>query len=176
MHIILGLLGILGAAAFFLYRMNMAANAARELADAAGELSNLPRKMRFRKKAGRRGLDVIDDPREAAAALVYGAAACKGDPAPDNKRALAARLALLFEISDDDAAEVLARAAWHVGSLNDPLTTVNKLTDGLLADVGRDACMALRTIMVETVAEVDGPGVHAAGLYVDKFTHRAGLR
>lgn len=101
MHIILGLLSVLGAIGFFLWRMNTAARAARELADVAGEVANLPRKMRFRSKASKRGIDVIDDSREAAAALVYGAAASKGDPTAGDRALIAERLARLSEISSE---------------------------------------------------------------------------
>ena len=176
MHIILSLLGVIGAAAFFIWRMNMAAKAAREVADTAGELANLPRKMQFRNKAGKRGVDVIDDPREAAAALVYGAALSKGDPSGEDKAMMTARLAELFEISESNAGEVLARGSWHVSALNDPLNAVNKLTDGLVREVGREACASLLAVMTETAETVQGPGGGAARYYTSKFADRAGLR
>lgn len=175
MHIILGLLGVLGAAAFFLYRMNMAARAAREVAETAGELANLPRKMGFKRKAGKRGVDVIDDPRESAAALIFGAAASKGDVTKDNRAAIATDLAALFNISDDEAGEILARGAWHVGALNDPINAVSKLTDALVRDVGRPACADVRGLMLDAVERTEGPGGHEARYYVSKFASRAGL-
>lgn len=176
MHIILGLLGLVSAIGFIIWRIHTAAQVAREVADAAGELANLPRKMRFKTKAGKRGVDVIDDPREAAAALVFGAAAAKGDPGPQDKAAMAHRLAELFEIPEADAAELLARAAWHVGVLNDPLNAVSKLTDRLVREVGREACANLLAVMTETADSVQGPGDQQAKYYVTKFADRAGLR
>jgi len=176
MHIILGLLSVLGAIGVIIWRIHAASQAAREVADAAGEFANLPRKMRFRHKAGKRGVDVIDDPREAAAALVYGAARTKGDPGPDDKAAMARRLAELFEIPEAEASEFLARGAWHMGALNDPINGVNKLADRLLREVGREACASLLAVMTETADAVAGPGAEQARYYTRRFAERTGLR
>ena len=175
-HIILSLLGVIGAAAFFIWRINLAARAAREVADTAGELANLPRKMKFRHRAGKRGVDLVDDPREAAAALVYGAALSKGDPGEEDRAMMTARLAELFEICEADCGEVLARGAWRIRALNDPLNAVSALTDRLVREVGCEACARLLAVMTETAETVQGPGSEAARYYTSKFADRAGLR
>ncbi|MEQ8404099.1 MAG: hypothetical protein RKE49_03300 [Oceanicaulis sp.] len=174
MHILLGLLSVIGAIAFFLWRINMAGKAASELADTAGELANLPRKMRFKSKAGKRGIDVIEDPREAAAALVYGAIASGDYVTAERKAALAASLAEVFEVSEEEAKELVARAAWHVTSLNDPINAVNPLTDRLIATVGRDPMADLKRLMDAEAARNERPSSDQR-YFIDKFARRAGL-
>ena len=170
MHIILGLLGVLGAVAVFVWRINQATNAARELADTAGEFANLPRKMRFRRKAGKGGVDVIDDPREAGAVLVYGAASYAGALDNETKQRMASEFAALFDLEMDSARELTARAAWHVGSVNDPVNLVNPLADRLVQEVGRDACAELTPLIREAAGE------NPQGRYfADKFRRRCGL-
>lgn len=174
MHILLGLLGAVGAVAFFLWRMNMASRAARELADTAGELANLPRKMRFRSKASKRGIEVIDNPRERAAALVYGVLKAGADPTAEDKGALAGDLAGLFQIAPAEAEELVARAAWHMNALNDPINAVNPLTDRLIEEVGRDAMADVKRLM-DAAAARTGPACGDQAYYITKFARRAGL-
>lgn len=175
MQFLLLILGALGGIGFWLWRMHMAASAARELADVAGELANLPRKMGFKRKAGKRGVDLITDPREAAAALIVGAAASKGDLTKESRDAIGADLATLFEISADEADEILSLATWHIGALNDPLNAVSKLSDNLLSQVGAEACADVHRLMLAAVERTEGPGDHAAKYYVSKFASRVGL-
>ena len=75
MHYILGLLATVAALAYW---FNRASRGANEIADAANTLQNLPRKMRYRKKAGKRGLDLVEDPVEAAAVLMIALARSDG--------------------------------------------------------------------------------------------------
>ena len=174
MHILIAILGAVGAVAFFIWRLNQASQAARELSETASELANLPRKMRFKGKAGKRGIDVIDDPREAAAALVYGAIVSGDDATPDRKAALAESLAEVFQVSEDEAKELVARAAWHINALNDPINTVNPLTDRLIAEVGREAMADLKRLMDAEAAKAERSSSDQR-YYIDKFARRAGL-
>lgn len=175
MQFILAILGALGGIGFFLWRMHMAASAAREIADAAGELANLPRKMGFKRKAGKRGIDLISDPREAAAALIVGAAASKGEVTKESRDAIGADLAALFEISREQADEILSLATWHIGALTDPLNAISKLSDLLVREVGTQACADVHRLMLAAAERTEGPGDHAAHYYASKFANRVGL-
>lgn len=174
MHILLGLLGLLGGLGVFLWRLNQARHAARELADVAGEVANLPRKMRFQSKARRQGIDVIEDPKEAAAALAYGAISCGRDVSSDQKAELADKLAALFEIPLENAKEVVARGAWHIGSLNDPINGVNKLTDLLINQVGPEPVQALADLIEQSI-DAGEPAAQEQAYFLDKLRRRAGL-
>ena len=55
-----------------------AAQGGRALMDTASEVANMPRKLRYQKKAGRSGLALITDVREAAAVLMVSVARLSG--------------------------------------------------------------------------------------------------
>ena len=174
MGILLAILGVLGGLGVILWRIQQASHAAREIADAAEGLANLPRKMRFKHKAGKQGIDVIDDPREAAAALIYGAAKCAGEVDAGRKAAMEADMVGLFKIDAEFAHQLLARAAWHLDSVNDPLNAVIKLTDRLTSNVDRQALSDLAGVIAPAIERCD-PQAPDQRLYLDKFRRRAGL-
>jgi uncharacterized tellurite resistance protein B-like protein len=174
MAILLAILGAVGGAIFWLWRIQQAAHIARDVADAAEGLANLPRKMRFKHKAGKQGVDHIDDPREAAAALIYGAAKCAGEVSTEQRAAIEADIVALFEIEDEFASELLARAAWHVSALIDPLNAVNKLTDKLAQRVDRKDLADL-AVLIENAVQRSGSPLPDQVHYISKFKRRAGL-
>lgn len=175
MHIILAILGALATVGIIIWRVRMAMEAAREIADLAGEAANLPRKLRFRAKARRGGLTAIDDPREAAAVLLCGAGACANPLTPDDKAALSVDLAGLLEIRTGDADDLIARAAWHVNQMNDPMNAVNAMTDLVVQRAGLDAMTSLIPVL-DRVMDRSGPRTDDQSLYRDKILRRAGLR
>ena len=130
--------------------------------------------MRFRNKAGRRSLDVIDDPREAAAVLVFGLAATTGEVGAEVRTAITEELARLFDLDLAAACELAVRAVWHVGGLNDAANVIAPLTDRLVSEVGRPALADLRAAM-EAVAARDGGPTPDQVRYLDKFVRRAGF-
>ncbi len=174
MHIILAILGALATVGFIIWRVRMAMDAAREISDLAGEAANLPRKMRFRSKARKRGHEVIDDPREAAAVLLYGAMACAGPVSKEDQAALSVDLAGLLEINAATADELAARGAWHVNMMIDPLNAVSRLTDLIVQQAGPDAMTSLIPVL-DQVMDRSGPRTDEQKLYRDKIIRRAGL-
>lgn len=174
MAILLAIIGLLGGIGALIWRIQQASQAAREIADAAEGVANLPRKMRFKHKAGKQGVDVIEDPREAAAALIYGAAKCAGEVSAEQKAAIEADMVKLFEIDEDFAHELLALASWHLSVLNDPLNGVTKLTDKLIKSVDKNALSDLADLIAAAIEHTPDQ-VPDQRLYLDKFRRRAGL-
>jgi uncharacterized tellurite resistance protein B-like protein len=174
MHILLGLVGAVAAIGFWIYRIRAAADAAREVADLAGEAANLPRKLRFRGKARRKGLDVIDDPREAAGVLMLCVLRIDGEVTPAHKEAVTGQMVTGFELDRDAAEEILARASWHVSEMVDETNAINKMVDFIIERVGRDEMPVLMR-MLEAVAASDGePSAHQQA-YIKRCRMRAGL-
>ncbi len=174
MGMLLAILGVLGGVGMLIWRIQQAGRAAREIADAAEGLANLPRKMRFKQKAGKQGVDVIDDPRELAAALLYGAAKCAGEVSAAQKAAIEADMVRLFEIDEAFAHALLARAIWHLSVLKDPINAVNKLTDKLAQSVDKAALADLCGLIAAAVERCPDPTPDQT-LYLDKFKRRSGL-
>ena len=155
MHILLGLVGIIAAAGVWIYRIRAAADAARDVADLAGEAANLPRKLRFRGKARRKGLDVIDDPREAAGVLMLCVLRVDGEVTAAHKEAVAGQMVEGFQLDQDGAEEILARASWQISDMVDETNAINKMVDFIIERVGREE-MPVLLRMLEAVASADG--------------------
>lgn len=139
MHIILGIIGLLAAAGFWIYRINAAARGAQELAELAGEVANLPRKMRFKSKTGKKAIDVLEDPREAAAVILAGYMLEAGDVPSDKRDQLAAMLGERFEVSRNTGEEMVAQAFWIHADIANPDSAINKMIDLVGKAAGADA-------------------------------------
>lgn len=75
MHILVMILGVLGAAGFWLYRMRDAGRAAGEVIDTAQRFKGAVKRKRFRDKAAQSPFTAIDDPVLAAVTSVIAIAA-----------------------------------------------------------------------------------------------------
>lgn len=112
MPVILGLLAAISAIAFFIWRMRAAAEAASEIASAADDVRGKVHYWFFRRNYNKHPLQLIDDPREAAAALMVAVAQDDGviSEAELNEVNRHMRATLMVE----DAVATLARARWAV--------------------------------------------------------------
>lgn len=175
MHIILGILGVLAAVGFWAYRVDMAARGARELADLAGTAANLPRKMRFQHKARRKGLAVVDDPREAATILMLGLARVAGEVSVEQKLAIRQQAATHFDMDEAGADELVARASWAMSDLANPEDAIPRMIDLIAERVDlseRDSLMA----MLKAVALTEGEANADQAMFIAKCRSRLGLR
>lgn len=174
MHIALAILGALGAIGIIVWRISLAIQGARVIGEAAGEVANLPRKMRFRSKANRKGLAMVDDPREAAAILLLGAARAGGEVTLEDKTAIRAEVARRFEMSDGEAEELLARAAWVSSALHNPEDGIARMTQ-LIAQRLSARELGELAAMLEVVAATGGTVSPSQEAYLAQYRHRAGL-
>lgn len=175
MHIVLGLIGLLAAAGFWIYRIRDAARGAQELGELAGEAANLPRKMRFQHKARKKALEVIDDPREAAAVLMLGVARGQGEITVEQKRAISAQIQQNFELDAESADELLARAGWISSDIKDPQTLVRKMIDFIRIRLGEAELRQLDQMLRE-IANIDGEPHPAQLEFIAACRSRSGLR
>tara|TARA_R110002072_G_scaffold54220_3_gene142351 strand:+ start:401 stop:928 length:528 start_codon:yes stop_codon:yes gene_type:complete len=174
MHIVLAILGALGAIGVIVWRISMAIQGARVIGEAAGEVANLPRKMRFRSKANRKGLSGVDDPQEAAAILLLGMARCGGEVTLEEKSTIRAEMARRFETSEEQAEELLARAAWISASLHNPEDGITRMTNVIAQRLSARELGELAAMM-EVVAHAGGNPTPAQNAYLAQYRRRAGL-
>jgi uncharacterized tellurite resistance protein B-like protein len=136
MHIIAILGAVLGVAALILFRMQQAANAARDIADAADDARGLFRRWGWRRKQLRNPLDAIDDAREAAAAMMVAVAQSDGSITERERVAITAEFAKRFGATERQADELLARARWLVKDRGDAGEVFRRLTPLILRTCG----------------------------------------
>ncbi len=139
MHILIGLITLIGGIAFWIYRARMAANAASEIADIAGTVVGAARRFGFRRRHDMHPVDCIDDATLAAGALTV--AFLDLGPAQTEEIRKAHLLALQqhFAIEKVEAEELLVMGHWLVNECNGPAPATTRLGKRLMKLTGSHA-------------------------------------
>lgn len=128
MHILLGLIAILATIGFWVWRLQMAKRGLDVAVDVAKTVANAPRRLAFKYKTGKGGLDLIDDPREAAAIMMMQVALARGGPlTPLQGDVIEAEIREHFQYTPGDAEELAAHASWVSQSCPPPQQTMTRL-------------------------------------------------
>ncbi|MBZ9737750.1 MULTISPECIES: hypothetical protein [unclassified Mesorhizobium] len=126
MPFLIAILGALGAAAFWWYRMKAMNDAAREVADVVGRVQGNIRRKKLRKQAALSPLTAIDDPVVAAATLITAMVSEDGPVLP-------LREAVIREVISQIAAgakktdEAVVYAKWAATQIDDATIVIDKL-------------------------------------------------
>ncbi|PWK62091.1 hypothetical protein [Roseicyclus mahoneyensis] len=156
MHILIAALALVGGVAFWIYRARMAANAAKDLADLAGDVVSAARRFGFRRRYNEHPVDSVDDPVLAAGALSVAflelGAAATADQRGDHLRALQRHL----EVDLKTAEEILVMGHWLVNECNGPQPAVQRLGKRLMRLSGPEALAAPMTVVEEVAAAHGG--------------------
>lgn len=117
MHILLTVIAILSAIAVWAWRIRMARRGLQEISDLAKTAANAPRRLAFRYRAQKGGIDLIEDPREAASIMLMMMALAKGETlSPRQSDVIETEIATQFDFSPAEAEEMAAHAAWVTAS------------------------------------------------------------
>lgn len=125
MPFLIAILGVLGAAAFWWYRMKAMNDAAREVADVVGRVQGNIRRKKLRKQAALSPLTAIDDPVVAAATLITAIVSENGPVLPQREAVI--RL-VISEIADKKKTdEAVIYAKWAAAQIDDATIVIDKL-------------------------------------------------
>lgn len=125
MHILVIVLGLLGGAAFWWYRVRYMSEAAGEVVDAVGRVRGSFRRKKLRQQAGLSPLAAIDDPVVAAATLIA-AVASEGVPmTPVREDALNAAIKGIADAGKAD--EAIIYGTWAASQIGDANVVIDKL-------------------------------------------------
>jgi len=173
MHIIISIFVAIGAILFWLSR---AANNARDVADAAQELSNLPRKLRYRKQAGKQGLDLIEEPVEAAAILMISIARMDGLRRVSDKQAeaISGQLETQMLLPADDAKDMVIQLRSLTQYLKQADSTLFPMIKLLQTKVTKSEAKDLSSMMLD-VAATDDPVNEEQSNFIRRFEERMGI-
>ena len=178
MQFLVALLGILAAIGLWSWRLRMARDGAREAVDLARSAANLPRRLAFKYRAGRNGLDLIDDPREAAAIMMMEVARARGGPLTERQNtAIAGEIMHHFSFSQDEAHELVAHAAWVTNKAPLPQETMRRLSQKIVGGryLGPKEVVDLDG-MLEAVSEAEGAPTRDQLALLQVYRDRAGLK
>lgn len=130
MHILVAVIGIFAAAAFWWYRLKYMSDAANEVADAVGKVRGNMRRNKLRKKAAIAPVAVIDHPVTAAATVVM-AIAAEDRPVTDIIETRVREQIALIAGSDKQLDEAIAYAKWASDQVADVPTVIDKTAEFL---------------------------------------------
>ncbi len=174
MHILLALLGALGAIAALIWRLRMMGEAAREVADAAETVANMPRRMRFQSRAKNGGMHAVDDPREAAAVLMALFGRVDGELSTAAKTAIAEHAAQRFELSEEDADALATQAAWLTRDAANADAVVDRMVALLQRTVTETELIELED-MLKAVGRVTGEPTAEQSALLERYRRKAQL-
>lgn len=173
MHIVLGLLAILGGAAFWWWRLKDMGAAASDAHDMAGRAWGKYKRAKFRRKVEDSPLEAVDDPVAAAVVLLYAMAMEGGEVTPGIEAAIRKETEQTIKI--DNPTELLVFGKWvagHVQDVNNVILRYAKLwTAGLEAEERQDLVG-----MVERIALIAGVPANILQAAVHKLNERLGLQ
>ena len=152
MHFLLGILAVLGAAAFWWYRVKYISEAAGEAIDAAERVRGAYNRRKFRNKSQGSVLTAIDDPVTAAAAMMVSVASLEGPLSSACEDLIRKHLATVS--SDHNVEEEFVFAKWVSENVVDPNNISLKLSGLWTKTLNIDERRELLS-MVRQVASVD---------------------
>jgi hypothetical protein len=128
MPFLIAVVGILGAAAVWWYRVKYMSQAAGELADAVGRVQGTLRRGKLRKKAALAPVAAIDDPVTAAATVIMAIAAEEVPVSPALEKRVRDEIRPIAQ-SDKKLDEAVIYAKWASDQVADVATVIDKTTE-----------------------------------------------
>jgi len=173
MHVIIS---ALTAAAILIWWLGRAAKNAHHITDAAQELSNLPRKLRHRKKAGKQGLALVENPVEAAAVLLIAIARMDdlGKVTDNQQSAIATVLKDRMDMSWGDADDMVIQMRSLSQYLNQAESALYPMVDLLRNKINQDEATELSSMMQE-IAVTETPINLDQTQFIHSFEERMGI-
>lgn len=158
MGILLGLVAAIGTLGVILWRLQAAATATKDIVETASEVKGLFRGWQWRSKFAKSSLDLVQDPREAVAAMLVAVAQSDGHMTAREKQAIIETLSEHICATPTQAEELLAHGRWMTRNAHNLDACLAKL-----AAVIKKSCspeqIADVLAMVQHVAAAEGkPG------------------
>ena len=178
MHILIMILTVLSVIGVWVWRINMARRGAAEAIELAKTAANAPRRLAFRYKAGKNGLALIEDPREAAAIMMMEVALARGGPLTRTQEAvMLEEVGRHFSFGDEEAEALLAHAAWVSQSAPPQDETMRKLSQLILTDklLGPKEVVDLDSMLV-AVSEAEGVPTRHQMTLLQVYRNKVGLK
>ncbi|MEM6662212.1 MAG: TerB family tellurite resistance protein [Pseudomonadota bacterium] len=112
MHIILGILTLLGTAIFLWYRLRDARQMGGEVLDAADDLRGKVRRIMYKRKNNVHPADAVDDPRLAASGISVAVATMDAPISQAEITALTKAATRTFEVTEREALDIVSFGRW----------------------------------------------------------------
>ena len=173
MHVLLAILGVLGALAFWWYRMKYISDAANEVIDTAERVRGAYRRRKFRNKSEGSVLTAIDDPVTAAAAIMVSVAQQEGPISSSTEDLIKKHIASIA--GDHDVEEEFVFAKWVGENVVDPNNISMKLASVWTSTLNRDERQALLDMVRQVASSENEPSAIQLDA-IERLSERLGLK
>lgn len=166
MHILLGLLALIGGAGYWYWRARNAAELGGDLLNAANDVRLAARRFGFKRKSKIHPVDSIDDARVAGAAIVAALVRQAGRLTPQQEDDWLLQMQSKFNVDKAEAKELSVLGDWLVGQCATPSNAVPRISRRLSQLAGPAALPDMESMIEAVFTGVDGtmPGVVEDGL------------
>lgn len=178
MHMLIGLLAVLTAIGVWAWRLRMAKRGLDVATDISKTVASAPRRLAFKYRMGKGGLDLIDDPREAAAIMLIQVALARGGPlTPLQSDVIEAEMCEHFQYLPSEAENLAAHAAWVSQSCPPATVTMTQLSKLIVnaPQLGPKEVIDLDAMLV-AVSEAEGVPTRAQLALLQVYRDLAGLK
>ena len=149
MHIVLAIIGLIGAGAFWWYRLKFMSEAVGEAADAVGRVQGYFRRDKLRKKSALAPISAIDDPVIAAATIMVALASEDTVLSPDLETGVRKQLANLS--GGDKLEEAIIYAKWATTQVADVTHVIDIAGKYLAAQLSEDEKHEFVSLAIDAV-------------------------
>ncbi|MEO9336274.1 hypothetical protein ABFT80_02390 [Mesorhizobium sp. SB112] len=126
MHILIAVVGLMGAAAFWWYRVKYMSEAANEVVDAVGRVRGSIKRKKLRKQAALSPLTAVDDPILAAATLITAIFSEDTPLTPVRENAIREVISGIADPKKTDEAVIYGK--WAASQIDDSNIVIDKLS------------------------------------------------
>ena len=159
MHIIALLTAFVGAIGVILWRLHIAADAAKGLAETASNAHGFFRRLGWQRKFAKDPLDLVQDPREAAAAMMVALAQSDGAMTERERRMILSQMVRRLGTSGTQAEELLAHGRWLTREVKDTSRCFQKLAPFLQRTCDREQIQDVLDMLHDVSLAEGTPGV-----------------
>lgn len=155
MPALIAAIAIVIGVSYWLWRARAAAAATKDIAETAGDIRLVFRRLGFRRISQKHPLDSVEDARLAASGIVIAIAKMDGDLTKAENDALLTECQIAFQVDKKQAADITAFGRWIASQSKTPEEVVRRLVKTVRARTQPDAWPQLIG-MITNVATADG--------------------
>ena len=172
MHIVAGLVALVGVVALWYWRMKMARDAGGEILDAANDVRLAARRLMYRRKHNTHPADSVDDPRLAASGIVVAIATMDAPISQAEIAALTKSAQETFDVSEREALDMVSFGRWVSDQCGTNDEAVRRLSKVVAKLAGPEAAPDLLR-MIADVATAGGQELDESQLDAIEAVRRA---
>ena len=159
MHLVFGLLALLGLVALWYWRLKMAQQAGRDVLETADDLRAKVRRLMYKTRHDVHPADSVDDPRLAASGIVIAVATIDAPISQAEIEALTRNAQDTFGITHREALDIVSFGRWVADQCNTHGEAVRRLAKVVARTAGPEAGPDL----VRMIKDVATAGGHELG-------------